>query len=88
MKNIDYDRLFLMGCQQFRPDDEDRRKYRRMDPNQFESMSVSSPLISLTKLYTHPDKCKNPILSHRPSYDFYSFGIVLLEIGLKINRVG
>lgn len=40
---------------------------------------------SRTNIYQHPDKVANPARRFRHSYDIYSMGLVLLEIGLWQN---
>ena len=76
---IDYGRFYLMGCQDSRPGTLDHHL-----PSTYyirtESSTDPDPLSST--IYKHPEKLRDPLIPYRHSYDVYSLGIVLLEIGL------
>ncbi len=86
---------FIMGYGLSRPDDivgEDgrervpRRSRRDEEPNakrpRFSHADERAKEAALLSIYQHPDKVENPDSRFRHSYDVYSLGLVLLEIGL------
>ena len=79
----DFSRPVLVGYGLSRRDDirdegkNDSRVSRRPDRSRFDRPSELEHSI-----YQHPDKATNPRRRSRHSYDLYSLGLVLLEIGL------
>ena len=94
----DIGRPYIMGYGLSRPDDvpessqydEDKeRQYSRTSPRQNVSRPREEAYHVGTKppldIYQHPDKAADPAHRFRHSYDIYSIGLVLLEIGLWQN---
>lgn len=76
----DIGRPIIVGYGLSRPDDVDIS--RGMEgPNNF-SMQPGQDEKSSLNIYQHPDKAANPDRRFRHSYDIYSLGLILLEIGL------
>ena len=74
-RELDWNRMYLMGCQYSRPSDTTpfipKANYMTSRANS-----------SISETYQHPDKLQDPKRQFRHAYDVYSLGIVLLEIGL------
>jgi len=69
-KKVDYSKPYLYGFCHSR--EEDGSSSRRPDPNQ-----------EIRDIYRHPDRQGwPPIKKHQKMHDIYSFGLLLLEIGL------
>ena len=97
----DYDRPYIMGYGLSRPDDVPKstqydeptvREYDKKDAFGRVKALSRRPWVEhdtdskpWTNIYQHPDKVANPARRFRHSYDIYSIGLVLLEIGLWQN---
>lgn len=90
----DFGRPIIVGYGLSRPDDiADQGRQQHAEPSRIPFKSVSryddaNP--NKESIYQHPDKATNHRRRFRHSYDMYSLGLVLLEIGLwqdlqKIN---
>ena len=70
---IDWNRAYLMGCQ-----------YSRPSQNTFHMANGYTVgwNANVPQAYQHPEKMRNPMTPSRHSYDIFSLGLILLEIGL------
>ena len=93
----DIGRPYIMGYGLSRPDDVPKSSEHNKDkgwqcsrkptrdfttPDEEGYDDVTKPPLNI---YQHPDKATDPALRFRHSYDIYSMGLVLLEIGLWQN---
>lgn len=94
----DIGRPYIMGYGLSRPDDvpeliqhdeDEEWEYSRRSPRQAVSRPREGIYNVVTKpplnIYLHPDKAADPARRFRHSYDIYSIGLVLLEVGLWQN---
>ena len=94
----DYDRPYIMGYGLSRPDDV--QESSQHDEAKAQHYSMTRPRQNISRInegtynvgtepplniYQHPDKAADPAQRFRHSYDIYSIGLVLLEIGLWQN---
>ena len=86
----DIGRPYIMGYGQSRPDDvPESSQHGKVMKDQYFSRHHEGDSHVDTKpafnIYQHPDKAADPAHRFRHSYDIYSMGLVLLEIGLWQN---
>ena len=63
----------------------DNKGKRQAHPSRSDECGSDVDTKSQLNIYQHPDKIANPARRFRHSYDIYSLGLVLLEIGLWQN---
>ncbi|KAL8920195.1 MAG: hypothetical protein Q9172_004606 [Xanthocarpia lactea] len=89
----DFGRPVIVGYGLSRPDDiarppkqRDSAVWASREPQRPSKRKIqASELLDMETIYQHPDKSTNKRRRFRHSYDIYSLGLVLLEIGLWQN---